>query len=116
MLENTGNAFDNKEFAIGIVIDFQKAFNTGDHEIILDKIYSYTIRGIAPDWFSSYHSNRFWIVSYNSFESKPKKIASGISQGSMLGPLQFRLCMNVVPMFFVILAWVICWWYQPVLH
>ena len=89
MLENIRNVLDNGECAIGIFLDFQKAFDTVDHGILLDKLYNYEIRGIALDWFSSYLSNRFQIVSYNSCESVPKKITCGVPQGSILGPLLF---------------------------
>ena len=62
MLKNIRNALDNGECAIGIFLDFQKAFDIVDHGILLNKLYNYGIRGIALDWFSSYLSNRFQIV------------------------------------------------------
>ena len=51
MLENIRNALDNGECAIGIFLNFQKAFDTVDHNILLDKLFNYGIRGIAPEWF-----------------------------------------------------------------
>ena len=51
MLENIRNALDNGECAIGIFPDFQKAFDTIDHNILLDKLFNYGIRGIALEWF-----------------------------------------------------------------
>ena len=98
MLENIRNALDNGECAIGIFLDFQRAFDTVDHGILLDKLYNYGMRGIALDWFSSYLSNRFQIVSNNSCESEPKKITCGVPQGSKLGLLSFLLYINVLPM------------------
>ena len=47
MLENIRNAPDNGEWAVGIFLDFQKAFDAVDHNILLDKLFNYGIRGIA---------------------------------------------------------------------
>ena len=54
MIDNITKALDNNEFAVGIFLDFQKAFDTVDHKILLDKLYTYGIRGFLWDWFSSY--------------------------------------------------------------
>ena len=45
---------DKVNFACGIFIDFQKAFDTVDHQILIQKLNYYGIRGIANNWFSSY--------------------------------------------------------------
>ena len=45
---------DKVNFACGIVIDFQKAFDTVDHQILIQKLNYYGIRGTANNWFSSY--------------------------------------------------------------
>ena len=52
------NALDNNNFACGIFVDFQKAFDTVDHDILLQKLEHYGIRGLANNWFKSYLSNR----------------------------------------------------------
>ena len=51
MLENIRNALDNGECAVGIFLDFLKAFDTVDHNILLDKLFNYGIRGIGLEWF-----------------------------------------------------------------
>ena len=43
-LENIRNALDNGECAIGIFLDFKKAFDTVNHDILLNKLYNYGIR------------------------------------------------------------------------
>ena len=41
LLENITTALDNTEFAVCILIDFRKAFDTVEHSILLDKLYHY---------------------------------------------------------------------------
>ena len=94
LVENLVDALDNGNCAVGIFLDFQKAFNTVDHGILLDKLYCYGIRGIAHDWFVSYLSNRQQSEIYNGYESEPKVMRCGVPQGSILGPMLFLLYIN----------------------
>ena len=45
---------DKGMFSTGVFIDLKKEFDTVDHDILLDKLYRYGIRGIILDCFSSY--------------------------------------------------------------
>jgi hypothetical protein len=62
--EEISQALDNKKLACGVFVDFQKAFDTVNHSILVQKLSHYGIRGIAKDWLASYLSHRSQFVSY----------------------------------------------------
>ena len=49
LTEKVRDALDKGDLASGIFIDLQKAFDTVDHEILLDKLKNYGFRGLSRD-------------------------------------------------------------------
>ena len=58
LYDKISSSIDKRESTVGLLIDLSKAFDTVDHQILLNKLYHYGIRGIAFNWFSSYLSDR----------------------------------------------------------
>ena len=77
-----------------VFIDLKKAFDTVNHEILLQKLGHYSIHGLAFSWFKSYLIDRRQYVHINGINSETKKVICGMPQGSVLGPLPFLLYIN----------------------
>ena len=94
LVDKISSNMDHKKYNIGVFLDLSKAFDTIDHNILLNKLQCYGVRGNACNWFKSYLNNRRQYVSYNKADSKYMTITCGVPQGSKLGPLLFILYIN----------------------
>ena len=77
-----------------VLVDYSKAFETLDHDILCTKLGKYNFSNIAVSWFKSYLMNRQHIVQTNTIQSLPCSVPCGVPQGSTLGPLLFILYVN----------------------
>ena len=84
-------------FNINIYIDFQKAFDTVDHHILLNKLSMYGITGPTHNLIKNYLSNRYQSVRIGNSMSPPLQITKSVPQGSVLGSFLFLIAINDLP-------------------
>ena len=88
------NHCDALQFTDMILIDLQKAFDTIEHNILLEKLKAIGFFDDTVNWFHSYLTDRAFLISIENKYSSITKIFCGVPQGSILGPLLFLIYVN----------------------
>ena len=100
LLSEIIKGLQNGHYTIALFLDLSKAFDTLEHEVLLEKMHRYGIRGNVLNWYRSYLFNRkirvkCQVASSGRLEySDYRTVNFGTPQGSCLGPLIFLIFTN----------------------
>ena len=87
-------ATDKHEDTILVLLDLSAAFDTIDHEVLLNRLNPrFGFRDLALKWLASYLADRRQSVRIRSAVSVDSQLCFGVPQGSVLGPVLFSSCM-----------------------
>ena len=91
------DSLNSRKTCLNVLIDFSKAFDTVNHDILLRKLHRYGVCGSALLWFESYLKDREQFVSIGDMSSDIKISNISVPQGSVLGTILFLVYVNDLP-------------------
>ena len=80
-----------------IFLDFRKAFDLIDQNILLENMRTIGIRQSLIKWFATYLKNRSHFSTVGKDESEYQYVNAGVPQGSKVGPIAFIIKINQLP-------------------
>lgn len=89
-------SLDEKFFVSCIFVDFRKAFDSVEHNLMIKKLQNIGINGKDLQLFESFLKNRYQFVKINNEQSNLELVRFGVPQGSLTGPLLFNIYSNDV--------------------
>lgn len=80
--------------SILVLLDFSAAFDTINHQMLLEYLLTYRFQGSALSLLESNLADRLQKIVVSVAMSLPRVLRFGVPQGSVLGPVLFTICIN----------------------
>ena len=104
LIDDILEEIDNKNFSIGVFIDLSKALDTINHYILIKKLNSYGIRGVALEWLKNYLTNRLLYVSINYTNSSFFQLPVVSLKAPCWAPSVYPICQHINLVKFILFA------------
>ena len=92
--DNLKASTENNFISCGLFLDFSRAYDTINYQILPDKLCKYGARGSPHDWFVSYLQDRNQFAQIGDEKSSLLEMTCGAPQGSTLVPLLCLIYIN----------------------
>lgn len=107
LIEELIDNIESGNTATTILLDYSKAFDCLNHEMLMKKLEGIGVTGVALTWFKSYLEGRTQVVevSYTdngttqTIRSDMQNLDRGVPQGSVLGPVLYIIFTSDMPNF-----------------
>lgn len=91
LLHRITHLLETNRYVRCLLVDFSKAFDKVDHEILLQKVSSLPVPLQVVDWIAAFLTCRTQVTKINGQKSCAASISAGVVQGSAVGPVLFSI-------------------------